>query len=352
MPKPGPLKFMEQYDERLWGGQSFRTLYGKPIPPDRPIAEAWLISDHPGDESVVAVGPHQGRTLHDVMLDDVEGLLGRRVSPTIHGRFPLLLKLLDARVTLSVQVHPDDETARRLGEPDVGKTEMWYVLHREPGAELICGLNPALDRDAFSKLLGSPAIEDTMMRFRVEEGDAMFVPAGTVHAIGSGLVLAEIQQNSDLTYRLYDWGRVERNGMPRELHLDKAMEAITFGSVHLGPATPLAYGRDGLRHSVLAACPYFAAEFIEAPEKHTVVNDGSSFHILLAPKDTLHVASDDEGYEIRAGEAVLLPANLTRYEVGRGGYLKYYVPDWVSDVEVPLLEAGHDTRSIQRLRGR
>ncbi|MBM3290832.1 MAG: mannose-6-phosphate isomerase, partial [Candidatus Hydrogenedentes bacterium] len=224
----GILRFHEQYFERIWGGQRLRTLYGKPIPPDKPIGEAWLISDHPSAVSVVADGPHAGRTLHDLIEEDAEALLGPGVKLTPHGRFPLLLKLLDSTDVLSVQVHPDDATAAALGEPDVGKTEMWHVLHADPGAELICGLRPGTTPDQMRAAIASGTLERHLVRFTVKPGDSVYVPAGTVHAIGKGIVLAEIQQNSDLTYRLYDWSRVDASGKARELHVEKGLRATRF----------------------------------------------------------------------------------------------------------------------------
>nr|HPK00742.1 class I mannose-6-phosphate isomerase [Candidatus Hydrogenedentota bacterium] len=222
------LRFKERYYERVWGGQKLKALFGKPFPDNVPVGEAWLISDHPGDESVIDGGFWKGQTLQALLAADARALLGANARTTPAGRFPLLLKLLDAAESLSVQVHPDDACAERLGEPDVGKTEMWSVLQAEPGSELIYGLKPEVGREAFSNAVANGDIEPLLNRFPVQAGDSVFVSAGTVHAIGAGVVLAEIQQNSDLTYRIHDWGRLDSDGQPRTLHLEKALEAIHF----------------------------------------------------------------------------------------------------------------------------
>ena len=193
------LRFEEGYFERIWGGQKLESFYGKPIPAAKPIGEAWIVADHAAHESRVDGGPCAGKTLGQLLEADAPGLLGTCAKATVHGRFPLLLKILDAHDVLSVQAHPDDACAERLGEPDVGKTEMWHVLDAEPGSELICGLDPGAGGEAFAAAVRNGSLEDLMVRFAVTEGDSVFVPAGTVHAIGRGILLAEIQQELDIS---------------------------------------------------------------------------------------------------------------------------------------------------------
>jgi mannose-6-phosphate isomerase len=347
------LVFKEQYFERIWGGHSLRSLYGMPAPEGRPVGEAWLISDHPSAESVVADGPSAGQTLHDLMTRHGEALMGRLAKPTIHGRFPLLLKLLDARDVLSVQVHPDDAAAQRLGEPDVGKTEMWHVLHADPGSTLICGLDPEVDAPRLAGAINLGDIEELMIRFPVAPGDSVFVPAGTVHAIGAGNLLAEIQQNSDLTYRLYDWGRVDDQGNPRQLHVEKSLAATRFGSHHSGKATPLTVQESGSTRTLLAACRYFTAERLAfaggACDRNT---RGDSFHILLGVSGSLHVQTDAGNAILNPGKSILIPSSTMTYRVsGNGETLLYYVADLRRDVADPLAAAGHDAASIIALGG-
>jgi len=325
--KPGLLRFEEGYFERPWGGAKLRTLYGKPIPSDTPIGEAWLVADHPRHESVVADGPHRGKTLPKILEEDARGVLGSRARLTPHGRFPLTLKILDARDILSVQVHPDDACAKELGEPDIGKTEMWYVLQADARTELICGLDPLATSATLMQAIADGSADRLMTRFQAKEGDAFFVPAGTVHAIGPGLVLAEIQQNSDLIYRIYDWGRVDAHGRPRELHIDKALKAIHFGSRGAARTRPVAHTSTDVHRTVLAFCRHFIAERIEVEGEYACRTEGETFHILLATRGALRFSCEENEQSILPGQALLAPGCLTYVGAhGKGAYLDYYVP--------------------------
>lgn len=349
---PGLLRFHEAYFERIWGGARLRTLLGRSTPSGQVIGEAWLVSDHPSHESVVSDGPFEGKTLRDIMLQHPGELLGSRAKPTPHGRFPLLLKLLDSREALSVQVHPDDDTARRLGEPDVGKTEMWHVLDADPGSELICGLDPATTPELVASAIQAGSLERHLIRVPAPAGTSVFVPAGTVHAIGGGILLAEIQQNSDITYRLYDWGRVDAAGNPRPLHVDKAMQAIHFGSRHGGAAHPLEYSIAGGQCTVLAACRYFAAELLTFEHGLTRGLSGDSFHMLLAKDGPVCVATFGATRTIDIGEAVVVPATMPSFTAtGPGALLDFYVPNLARDIIEPLRTAGHPAAEIGFLGG-
>lgn len=346
------LRFEEWYAERIWGGTKLGTVLGKAVPAGKTIGEAWLVSDHPQHESVVAEGRFRGAALRTLLETDAPAILGSHAHLTVHGRFPLLLKLIDAGEVLSVQVHPDDDAARRLNEPDVGKTEMWHVLHADPGSQLICGLNPAATRERFEESIQAGTVEDLMTRFPASADDSVFVPAGTVHAIGQGILLAEIQQNSDLTYRVYDWERVDPEGQPRSLHVDKAVEVTHFGAGHGGPNHPMAYALPGAECQVLAACRYFAAEQVQVSGAFTRRLSGHSFHLLLAKDGPLTFCGETEEYVLRPGEGVLAPGSLPAYHVtGKGRFLDYYVPDLQNDVIAPLLKAGHSHEEIGRLGG-
>lgn len=343
------LKFREHYVERIWGGRRLERHFGKPLPPDTRVGEAWLISDHYSHESIVAEGPLQGRSLRELVQQHADALLGTGAKLTPHGRFPLLLKLLDADEDLSVQVHPDDATAARLGEPDVGKTEMWHVLYTEPGSRLITGIHEHTDPDTFVRSASSPDVEALLNETPVQPGDSIFVPAGTVHAIGKGIVLAEIQQNSDLTYRLYDYGRLQADGTPRQLHLDKAREAIRWDA----PPVPIAEAvrlpeSSGERH-LLAACPYFAAELVHVDGSLTCDTRGHSFHILLPKSGPVTVRNGNSEVRLAAGEAVLVPGASRPFELaGSGTILDYFVPDWTLDIVHPLQALGWNSAMIAR----
>ncbi|MFP4502016.1 MAG: type I phosphomannose isomerase catalytic subunit [Candidatus Hydrogenedentota bacterium] len=352
---PALLRFREGYFERIWGGDKLRRVFGKPAPANKPIGEAWVISDHARFQSAVVGGPRKGTTLRELLEEDARALLGRRPELTVHGRFPLLLKLLDAADVLSVQVHPDDAAAKRLGEPDVGKTEMWHVLAADPHSKLYCGLRPGVNREMFAAAIEANRLEELIVAFDAAAGDSVFVPAGTVHAIGGGLVIAEIQQNSDITYRSYDWGRTGAQGHPRELHIEKSLEVTHFGSAHTGANTPLAYDAAGARVQVLGACRHFAAEEVTVQNRFSRRTRGDSFHIVLAKSGPVTVRAAEapaDSCRLEAGEAVLLPGCHPGYTIeGPGAVLAYYVPDLARDIVAPLRAAGHDDASIVRLGG-
>lgn len=219
-----PLTFHPIYKERIWGGRKLEELYGKKLQPGIPVGEAWEISDRPGDISVVANGPLAGTDLHALMQQFGQKLMGSRQP--YKGRFPLLIKILDAREKLSLQVHPPAAKAEALGgEP---KTEMWYIADADPGADLYVGLKKGVTRQEFETKVGNGKVSECFHRHEVKKGDTMFLPSGRVHAIGSGLVIFEIQQNSDTTYRVFDWNRVGLDGKPRQLHVAESLESIDF----------------------------------------------------------------------------------------------------------------------------
>jgi mannose-6-phosphate isomerase len=325
----GLLRFEEAYFERIWGGEKLRTLYGKSIPPNALIGEAWLVADHPQHESIVAEGSHRGRTLRSLLEEYPQEILGARPRLTPHGRFPLLLKILDAADLLSVQVHPDDACAMQLVEPDAGKTEMWHVLQADPHSELICGLKPDVTPEALTQSIHDGSIERLMQRFEVSAGDSVFVPAGTIHAIGAGVVLAEIQQNSDLTYRLYDWQRVDASGGPRPLHVEKALKAIHFGcrvsgfGFRVSTASSL---RPPASSFLLAKCPYFVAERVRVRDSCERAVQGETFHIVLVIAGPLAFVTGDGETNLCAGQALLVPGSAPGFRVrGVGAFLDYYV---------------------------
>lgn len=347
---PSLIQFEEAFFERIWGGQRLRETLGFNVPPGGPVGEAWLISDHAAHESKVASGSWRGQTLHDLVMTCPEYLLGTCAAPTVHGRFPLLLKILDAAEVLSVQVHPDDEAAARLGEPDVGKTEMWYVLDSLPGSTLICGLDPAMTAAQFQGAVESNTIQASMHTFPAPAGTTAFVSAGTVHAIGAGILLAEIQQNSDITYRIYDWDRCDAQGNRRELHLDKAVQVTRFGEAHPGASIPLSHRAWGAEVTVLGACRYFANELLEVEGTCTRSTHGRSFHIVMPSEGRMTVACQGESCVLAPLRAALIPAGAGSYTlIGSGKVLNYYVPDLQRDIIAPLRAEGYGDGEIGRL---
>ncbi|MBL7647542.1 MAG: class I mannose-6-phosphate isomerase [Candidatus Hydrogenedentes bacterium] len=344
------IQFDPAFFERIWGGHRFASLPGFDAPRNVPLGEAWLISDHPAHESRVSNGAWRGQTLHDLVLSSPDYLLGTHAAPTIHGRFPLLLKILDAAEVLSVQVHPDDEDAIRLGEPDVGKTEMWHVLAAEPDSALICGLDPAVTPEQFQVAVEDGTIQEFMKSIPAVPGTTAFVSAGTVHAIGAGILLAEIQQNSDITYRIYDWDRTDAHGRARELHLDKAAQVTRFGLSHPGASRPLGYHLDGAEVSVLGACKYFVNELISLDGAFRRDTGGRSFHIVMPRDGEMEIRAGEERCALQVCRAVMIPAGAGPYTItGTGKVLNYYVPDLEADLVRPLRAAGHSSELIGQL---
>jgi mannose-6-phosphate isomerase len=219
-----PLTFHPIFKERVWGGRQLESLYHKQLPPKVPIGESWEISDRPEDISVIANGPLAGKDLHWLMAHHPVELIGKAKAQ--NGRFPLLIKILDAQDKLSLQVHPPPAKAAQLGgEP---KTEMWYIADASPGAELYVGLKKGVTRAEFEQKIQNGHVAECFHRLLPKPGDSMFLPSGRVHAIGAGFVIFEVQQNSDTTYRVFDWNRVGLDGKPRALHVRESLESINF----------------------------------------------------------------------------------------------------------------------------
>ncbi|MEM7347125.1 MAG: type I phosphomannose isomerase catalytic subunit, partial [Chloroflexota bacterium] len=251
-----PLLFTPVFRDYIWGGRNLETKFGRTIPPGL-VAESWEISGHPSSPTTVENGPFAGKTLPDLLTLLQEELVGHRAKPMLaRGKFPLLIKLLDANQPLSVQVHPEDSYAQVHENGELGKTEMWYILHAEPDASLIFGLKPGVTPASFRQAIEAGTLETCLHYLPVKAGDAIFIPAGSVHAIMDGIILAEIQQNSDTTYRVYDWNRVGADGKPRQLHVDRALDVINFNQVEPTAFAPqLIEETDNLRREIITKCP-------------------------------------------------------------------------------------------------
>ena len=226
-PEVYPYAFHEIYKEKIWGGRNLEML-GKKLPPEAAIGESWEVSVHAQDVSVVANGPAAGVSLGELLQRHRPGIMGEQLAAKYPERFPLLVKFIDAADILSVQVHPDDETAARYETYDTGKEETWIILRAAPGARLVRGVRSGTDRATFLRLVDEQRLDEVLASVTVHAGDVLHVPSGTLHAIGAGIVLAEIQRNSDATYRVYDWARVGADGQPRPLHIERAMAAIRW----------------------------------------------------------------------------------------------------------------------------
>lgn len=258
-----PLTFTPALRDYIWGGRNLERLYGRPLPPG-PTAESWEISAHPTASTVVDAGPLQGYALPEVLAMYGADLVGRRAAWALQrGRFPLLVKLLDAEKRLSVQVHPPDEYAMQHENGELGKTEMWYVLHAQSGARIILGLRRGVTRDDFLRAVMENCLEQVVHSLPVQPGDAVLITPGTVHAALEGLVINEVLQNSDTTYRVYDWGRVGADGRPRPLHIEKALDVLDFDNVEPGVLPqPILEDWEGVVRQHVVHSRYFVVEKI------------------------------------------------------------------------------------------
>jgi mannose-6-phosphate isomerase len=290
------LRLEAAYHERVWGGQRLQ-------PGPRPIGEAWIVHE----ANRVAGGAHGGRTLAELAAAHGEALLGRRPPAQGSARFPLLIKILDARDWLSVQVHPNDEQAARLEGPGhLGKTEAWHILAADPGAQLICGLRTGTTREALATAIREGSVTDLARYLEVVAGDTLFIGAGTLHALGPGLLLYEVQQTSDITYRVFDWNRPLSAG--RALHIEQSL-AVTNPDI-CGEVQPRPNGPAGTPQP-LVACPYFILEEIVGPA--TLDTGGESFHALTVIGGETTVAGEGWRQRLAPYESVVVPAACGGY---------------------------------------
>jgi mannose-6-phosphate isomerase len=300
------LTFHPIFKERVWGGRNLERLYGKKLPPGVPIGESWEISDRPGDVSVIANGPLAGKDLRWLVEHHAAPLLGS--AKLQHGRFPLLIKLLDAQGKLSLQVHPPAHKATELGgEP---KTEMWYIAEAEAGAELFVGLNRGVTRNGFERKIRDGSVADCFHRVPVHAGDAMFLPSGRVHAIGAGLIIFEIQQNSDTTYRVFDWNRKGLDGKPRELHIAESLASIDFDDFEPSLITGAFAGDASVKRCLLVQDPLFAVEATKMAAAAGLALKPRLMQIVACLSGNLCVEAGAVRAELSPGEFCLVPACL------------------------------------------
>jgi len=303
-----PLTFHPIFKERVWGGRKLEQLYNKKLPVGVPIGESWEVSDRPGDISQIAAGSLAGKHLHWLAEHHDQELLGAvRLQ---QGRFPLLIKILDAQQKLSLQVHPPPKQSAELGgEP---KTEMWYIADAAPGAELFVGLRRGVTREAFERKLATGLVEECCHRIQVKAGDAMFLPSGRLHAIGAGLVIFEIQQNSDTTYRVFDWNRLGPDGKPRSLHVKESLASIDFNDFE-----PALIRSDFNRRGPFSSCllvrdPLFTVELCEADAGATLPLPSHKMQILAVVDGRLDVCDNHTTVSLSAGGFGLIPACLSQ----------------------------------------
>ncbi len=308
--------------EYLWGNRRLAEL-GKPLGDGNHYAESWEVVDHGTDQSIVADGRLAGTTLHQLVEEHGPALFGRHHP---QRQFPLLFKYLDCQRTLSVQVHPNDEQGAKHDPPDLGKTEAWVVLAADPGSRIYAGLKPGVDRATLERASANGDCETCLHEFEPRAGDCLLIEAGTVHALGAGLLVAEIQQASDTTFRLFDWNRLDTDGKPRTLHVQQALDTIDYNR---GPVDPVAPQPTNQPHvERLVSCDKFVLDRLRLSAPQQFAN-GDRFHILAAIDGSVTVQSGDSPLELRRGDTLLFPATCRQFNVtpqGKAVLLDMYLP--------------------------
>ena len=346
-----PLEFEPIYKSKIWGGDNLKRVYKRNLPGNK-IGESWELAAHPHGTSVIANGPYKGKTLLELIKENPEPLLGKRIKSENQQTFPLLIKFIDANDRLSVQVHPDNEYAREE-KNEYGKTEMWYILEAKPGAKLIYGLKNGTTEETLARAIENSQLELYLNEIEVKKGDIFFIPAGTVHAIGEGILLAEIQQNSDTTYRLYDWDRKGEDGTGRELHIEKALAVIDFNKkINPTHSRPLVKDNGDYTRAFLAACPYFVTEKINTKTAYQLNLSGDRFYILINLAGEGDLICANKNYQLYPGKTYFLPAGLEKVQIsGRVEFLLTYIPGSKEEVINSLIQSGLTQEDINTLAG-
>ena len=319
-PKIYPLQFDPILKERIWGGEKLKTELNKPIT-SKITGESWEISTVKGDVSVIANGALKGKSLMEIINDNPNEILGTEVYARFGKEFPLLFKYLDAREDLSIQVHPNDALAKERHD-SFGKTEMWYIMQADDDARIIVGFKENSNAAEYLENLESKTLLSILDDVNVKSGDVFFLETGTVHAIGAGLVVAEIQQTSDITYRLYDFDRVDANGATRELHVDLALDAINYNVTE----TKKEYSKNVNESNVVVDCPYFTTNYIPLNGTITVKKDGKSFTVYMCIDGQFEIQYNDAIYKYKKGDTVLIPAGISELIIsGKASILEIYI---------------------------
>lgn len=322
-----PLKMKPVFKEYLWGGDALKRVYGKDIPSNT-TSESWEIAMHKNGESIVANGAFEGQPLSAAAHAMGAQLLGDAVFERYGGRFPLLVKFLDCCDKLSIQVHPDDDYAAKHENGDLGKTEMWYVLDAKPDAKLIYGFAKDMTREGFADAIASGQLESVLNYVEAQKGDCFFIPSGTLHALLDGLLIAEIQQNSDSTYRVYDYNRRDAQGNTRPLHVQKALDVITLASSKGQERVCVREEKMGQNtRAELVNCDYFAVSRYELHEPLELATGRQSFEILIFCEGEGHIRYEGGAVEFCAGDSFVIPAYLDSYRIEGGcTFIKATVP--------------------------
>jgi mannose-6-phosphate isomerase len=319
-PKLYPLQFEPILKDRIWGGEKLKTILNKPIS-SKITGESWELSTVEGDVSVVANGALKGKSLMELIDETPNEILGTKVFSRFGKQFPLLFKYLDAREDLSIQVHPNDKLAKERHN-SFGKTEMWYIMQADADARIIVGFKEDSSKEEYLKHLEDKTLVSILDDVKAKAGDVFFLETGTVHAIGAGLVVAEIQQTSDITYRLYDFDRKDANGNTRELHVDLALDAINYNKVD----TQKKYETKANTSNVVVDCPYFTTNFIPLEDKVAVSKSGETFTVYMCIDGRFEIEFDGFKHSYIKGDTVLVPAEVNAFILnGKASILEIYI---------------------------
>lgn len=340
-----PLVIEPKETPAIWGGDALVKQFGKPGDPNAKIGESWEC----WDENRIANGEYAGKT-----IADLRAILGPQLMGNLdaHRLFPILTKLIDARDWLSVQVHPDDAYARRVEHQQNGKTECWYVLHAEPDAQLVLGWTEDTSREEYLRRVQDGTLGEILRRVPVRAGEAFYLPAGSLHAIGAGIIIFETQQASDLTYRIFDWNRTGADGKPRELHVDRAADVLNYHRGTRGAIEPLTYRMDDMERTVLIADRRFTVERIVAHESPSSIATDDRPVIVMALEHPLEVSVNNVSVKLDRYQTALIPAAAEWCTVsapaGEAPFMFVTPPTHGENVEVRLIAAGVEQSQIDR----
>ncbi|MDT0606903.1 type I phosphomannose isomerase catalytic subunit [Croceitalea rosinachiae] len=310
-----PLKFEPILKERLWGGTKLKDVLNKPIESDI-TGESWELSTVKGDVSVIANGDLKGTSLQYLINKQAEALLGKNVVERFGHDFPILIKFIDAKKDLSIQLHPNDELAKERHN-SFGKTEMWYIMDADSGANLIVGFNKDVEKETYKNSLEDNTLLELLNYEEVKEGDTFFINTGKIHAIGAGVLLAEIQQTSDVTYRVFDFNRKDKNGNLRELHTDLALDAIDYSKKD---DFKVLYGTDKDKVNQMVDCPYFKTNSLHLTKDMSQdIGLRDSFTILMCVSGKGKITTENGIIDFKKGETVLIPASAQKLEIITNG---------------------------------
>lgn len=316
-----PLIFEPILKDRIWGGTKLQTYLGKTNLPTATTGESWELSAVQGDVSVVKNGQYKNKALTALLEEFPKEILGSKLHEQFGVQFPLLFKFLDAQDDLSIQVHPNDELAKKRHN-SFGKTEMWYVMQANPGAKIIVGFKEKSSPEEYLKHLKDKDLITILNQVEVKKGDVFFLETGTIHAIGAGIVIAEIQQTSDITYRIYDWDRVDAQGKSRELHVEQALDAMNYNVTD----TKKHYTKDENKSNIMVDCPYFTTNFLPLNGEVEVSKDGNSFTVYICTEGEYTIKAGNKTYTFKKGDTVLIPAALKEYNLeGKATILEIYI---------------------------